>query len=181
MTYLTEKTISTESIFTGKVISLQVDTVTLPNGNESKRELVKHPGAVAVIAVTDEGKLVLVNQFRKPLEKAILEIPAGKIDPGEAPIKTAARELKEETGYTAKELELVTSFYTSPGFADEIIYIYEAKGLLQGVASPDADEFVEVTEVTLEQAQALVNDQTIHDAKTAYAVMYLLLKQAQAK
>ena len=100
MTKFEEKTIATEKIFEGKVINVQVDTVKLPNGNESKRELVKHPGAVAVIAVTNDDKLVLVRQFRKPLEKTILEIPAGKIDPGEEPIKTAASELKEETGYS---------------------------------------------------------------------------------
>ncbi|MCM2674210.1 NUDIX hydrolase [Alkalicoccobacillus plakortidis] len=178
MTKFEEKTIATEKIFEGKVINVQVDTVKLPNGNESKRELVKHPGAVAVIAVTNDDKLVLVRQFRKPLEKTILEIPAGKIDPGEEPIKTAARELKEETGYEAAELELVTSFYTSPGFADEIIYLYEAKGLTHGDAEPDEDEFVEIEEVTIEQARSYVADQTIHDAKTAYAVMYLQLNQA---
>ncbi|MDQ0205769.1 NUDIX hydrolase [Alkalicoccobacillus murimartini] len=179
MTLFEEKTIATEKIFEGKVIDLQVDTVKLPNGHESKRELVKHPGAVAVIAVTDEDKLVLVKQFRKPLEKTILEIPAGKIDPGEEPIKTAARELREETGYTAEGLSLVTSFYTSPGFADEIIYLYEATGLIKGDAQPDDDEFVEIEEVDLNVAATYMADQTIHDAKTAYAVMYLQLKQAR--
>ncbi|TSB46575.1 NUDIX hydrolase [Alkalicoccobacillus porphyridii] len=179
MTNFQEKTTSTEEIFQGSVISLQVDTVTLPNGNESKRELVKHPGAVAVIAQTSEDKLILVKQFRKALEKEILEIPAGKIDLGEEPIKTAERELREETGYTADSLSLLSSFYTSPGFADEIIYIYEATGLTRGEAQPDEDEFVEIVEADLVTAKRYAENHLIHDAKTMYALMYLELKQAK--
>src|SRR5690625_854611 len=119
-----EKTLNTNKIFDGNVISLQVDEVSLPNGKTSKRELVKHPGAVAIIALTKEKELILVEQYRKPLEQSILEIPAGKIEPNEDPEVTALRELEEETGYTTKKLNYITSFYTSPGFADEIIHIY---------------------------------------------------------
>lgn len=121
---LEEKTLSTKQIFEGKIISVQVDTVQLPNGEQSTRELVKHPGAVAVIPVTKDGKIIMVRQFRKALEKEIIEIPAGKLELGEAPEVTAIRELEEETGYTTKQLQYVQSFYTSPGFADEIIYLY---------------------------------------------------------
>ncbi|GGE54269.1 NUDIX hydrolase [Priestia taiwanensis] len=173
-----EKTIATTPIFTGRVISLQVDEVELPDGKKGKREIVKHPGAVAIIAMTDEGKLVLVEQFRKAMERTLMEIPAGKLEPGEEPIVTAGRELEEETGYVCEEMEHVTSFYTSPGFADEYIHIFEAKGLRkkENAASLDEDEFVELLEVTLEEAAVLMKEGKIHDAKTVYALQYLLLK-----
>src|SRR4051794_6629500 len=107
---LEEKTIISKTVFEGKVIRLQVDDVQLPNGNISKREIVKHPGAVAIMAVTDENKMVFVRQFRKPLEKTILEIPAGKLEAGEDPLACAVRELEEETGYKAGEVKHVVSF-----------------------------------------------------------------------
>lgn len=172
-----EKTVNTEHIFKGKVVQLQVDTVILPNGKTSNRELIKHPGAVAVIAITKENKIVLVEQYRKPLEKSLLEIPAGKLEKGEVPEQTALRELEEETGYTAKKLTYITSFYTSPGFADELIYIFLADDLelLTNPPEGDEDEFVEIVEVTLEEAKELVSKQHIQDAKTNYAVLYVEL------
>lgn len=174
-----ERTIGTTPIFSGKVIKVQVDEVALPNGATSKRELVKHPGAVAVIAVTNEGKIVLVEQYRKAMEKTLVEIPAGKLEPGEAPEMTAVRELEEETGYICDEIKLIASFYTSPGFADEIVYLYEATGLKQkeDKAALDEDEFVELMEITLEEALQLIEEQRIHDAKTIMAVQYLQLKK----
>lgn len=170
-----EKTIKSETIYDGKVVKLQVDDVRLPNGKQSKRELIKHPGAVSVIPITKDNKIVLVEQYRKPLEKSIIEIPAGKLEPGEVPEITAVRELEEETGYTTRHLTKVTSFYTSPGFADELMYIYLAKDLekLRAPKALDEDEFVEVLEVTLEEAKKLVEEQRIHDAKTNYAILYL--------
>lgn len=170
-----EKTIHREEIFRGNLISLYVDDVELPNGMRSKREVVKHPGAVAVIPLTDEGKLVMVKQFRKPLERTLVEIPAGKIEKGEEPHVTALRELEEETGYTTKNLKYVTSFYTSPGFADEIIHLYFSNELvkLEEKVSGDEDELIEIVELTLEEAEQYVKEQKIHDAKTAYAVLYV--------
>lgn len=170
-----EKTIHREEIFRGNLISLHVDDVELPNGMRSKREVVKHPGAVAVIPLTDEGKLVMVKQFRKPLERTLVEIPAGKIEKGEEPHVTALRELEEETGYTTKNLKYVTSFYTSPGFADEIIHLYFTNELvkLEEKVSGDEDELIEIVELTLEEAEQYVKEQKIHDAKTAYAVLYI--------
>lgn len=177
---LEEKTLKTEQIFSGKVISLQVDEVELPNGNVSKREIVKHPGAVAVIPVTAENKIVMVEQYRKALEKTIVEIPAGKLERGEKPEICAARELEEETGYECTNMEWLISFYTSPGFADELIHVYKATGLTkkENPASADEDEFVNLIETTLEEAIQLVAEQKIHDAKTAYAVQYLQLQEA---
>lgn len=152
----------------------------MPNGKASKREIVKHPGAVAILAVTDEGKMVMVKQFRKPLERTIVEIPAGKLEKGEEPEYTALRELEEETGYTAKKLTKITAFYTSPGFADEIVHVFLAEELsaLEEKRELDEDEFVEVMEVTLEEALKLVESREVYDAKTAYAIQYLQLKEA---
>ncbi|MGG1248180.1 ADP-ribose pyrophosphatase [Bacillus spizizenii] len=180
MNSLEEKTISKEQIFSGKVIDLYVEDVELPNGKTSKREIVKHPGAVAILAVTDEGKIIMVKQFRKPLERAIVEIPAGKLEKGEEPEYTALRELEEETGYTAKKLTKITAFYTSPGFADEIVHVFLAEELsvLEEKRELDEDEFVEVMEVTLEDALKLVESREVYDAKTAYAIQYLQLKEA---
>lgn len=172
-----ETTIHSETIFTGKVISLRVDDVRLPNGQTSKRELIDHPGAVAVLAETKDQKIVLVKQYRKALEKTLIEIPAGKLEPGEKPEVTALRELEEETGYTTKELTYVTSFYTSPGFANEIIYLYHATNL-EKLADPprgDDDEHIELMELSLNDAKAYVANGRIQDAKTSYAILYLEL------
>ncbi|MCA1054716.1 NUDIX hydrolase [Rossellomorea aquimaris] len=176
-----EKTLSTEKIYQGKIIDLQVDEVKLPNGKTSKRELIKHPGAVAVIALTPEGKIVMVEQYRKALETSIVEIPAGKLEPGEEPIITAARELEEETGYGCEKLDHLISFYTSPGFADEIVHLYVAENItpLETARELDEDEFVELLEVTVDEALELMKEKRIYDAKTAFAVQYLQLQQFQ--
>ncbi|MCZ8512855.1 NUDIX hydrolase [Paenibacillus filicis] len=164
-----EITLSTEPIFQGKIISLQVDTVQLPNGSTATREIVRHPGAVAVLALIGD-KMLVVEQYRKPMEKSQVEIPAGKLDPGEHPQEAAARELAEETGYRSASLKLLSSFYTSPGFADELIHLYVADDLSQGEARPDEDEFLEVEAITLEQAQHYIREGRISDAKTIMAV-----------
>ncbi|MTD30104.1 NUDIX domain-containing protein [Planomicrobium sp. YIM 101495] len=169
-----ERTIHSERLYEGKIINLKVDDVELPNGKQGKRELIEHPGAVAVIALTDEGKLIMVEQFRKALERSIIEIPAGKLEPGEAPETTAKRELEEETGYRAADWKHIQTFSTSPGFADEIIHLYEATGLerVEQPALLDEDEFVELMEVTIEEAEEMMKDERIYDAKTAFAVLW---------
>ncbi|HET7578429.1 MAG TPA: NUDIX hydrolase [Bacillales bacterium] len=177
MNDFTEKTISSETIYTGKIIDVKLDQVELPNGKTSGRELVYHPGAVAVIALTEDGKIIMVRQFRKPLERSIVEIPAGKLEKGEDPEACAHRELEEETGYRGADLEHVASFYTSPGFSDELIHLYFTDKLEKGQQQPDEDEFVELMEVTLEEALELVKNKQIYDAKTVYAVQYLQLRQ----
>ncbi|MEH7110505.1 MULTISPECIES: NUDIX hydrolase [Bacillaceae] len=180
MNKLEEKTLHSKEIFSGKVVSLYLEDVELPNGKQSKREIIKHPGAVAILAVTDENKMVMVEQYRKPLERTIVEIPAGKLEKGEEPAVCARRELEEETGYECASLELLTSFYTSPGFADEIVHVYLAKGLKkkENAAGLDEDEFVNLEEITLEEALQYVQEQKIYDAKTIYAVQYLQLQEA---
>lgn len=174
-----EKTISTEKIFDGKIISLQVDEVRLPNGKIAKRELVKHPGAVAIIAITSEAKIVLVEQYRKPLERRSLEIPAGKMEAGELPLHTAARELEEETGYRAEQLTLVQTFATSPGFADEVIHVYVAEQLtvVEHKAPLDEDEFVTLKTYTLLEVWDMLQQGRITDAKTAFAIQWWKLQQ----
>src|SRR4051812_11336863 len=180
MSLLEEKTLSSEKLFSGKVISLQVDEVELPNGKTAKRELIKHPGAVAIIAITDENKIVMVEQYRKALEQTIIEIPAGKLESGEQPDVCAKRELEEETSYECESLELLNSFYTSPGFANEIVHVYLAKGLTkkEDAAGLDEDEFVNLMELTVGEAIEYVTEQKIFDAKTIFAVQYLQLQEA---
>lgn len=124
-----EKTLSTKTLFEGRVIDLHYQEVLLPNGKTSTREIIKHPGAVAVIPITQDGKIIMVEQYRKALERSIIEIPAGKLEKGEDPAETARRELEEETGYVCNSLSHLISFYTSPGFADELVHLYVAEGL----------------------------------------------------
>lgn len=167
-----EKTIHTEVLFEGKVISLRVEDVKLPDGQTAKRELVKHPGAVAILPITDDGQLILVKQYRKALERTLVEIPAGKIEQGEAPEVTAVRELEEETGFAAKELTFIQSFATSPGFADEIIHFYVARQLtkVENPLAGDEDEFIDVIIVTMKEAENMILNGDIFDAKTVVAI-----------
>ncbi|MUG64934.1 NUDIX domain-containing protein [Paenibacillus campinasensis] len=166
---LEETTLSTNNIFSGKIISLQVDTVRLPNGSTATREVVRHPGAVAVLALKDQ-KMLVVDQYRQPLGRCEVEIPAGKLEPGEDPLEAAKRELEEETGYTCGSIRKLHSFYTSPGFADEVIHLYLAEDLTRGDMNPDEDEFLEMAEITLEEAYQLIQEERISDAKTILAV-----------
>lgn len=170
-----EKTIHTTPIYHGQIIDVRVDDVVLANGVHSKREIVSHPGAVGIIPITKDNKIVFVRQYRKPLEKTILEIPAGRLEEGESPEVTAIRELEEETGYTTDKISLVTSFYTSPGFANERIYLYRSDNLTIAKNPSVGDEHgqIETVELTLEEAIQYVKDEKIHDAKTNYAVLYM--------
>jgi ADP-ribose pyrophosphatase len=169
-----EKTISGETIYEGRIITLRVEEVELPDGKIAKRELIKHPGAVAIIPITADGKLILVEQFRKALDRTLVEIPAGKMEFGEAPEVTAVRELEEETGYGAEKFTYLQSFATSPGFADEIIHLYLAEELIkiENPAAGDEDEFIDLVEVTIEEAEELITKGKIFDAKTAFAVLF---------
>lgn len=166
---LDQETISTRPVFDGKIITLQVDTVRLPDGSLATREVVRHPGAVAVLALSG-GKMLVVEQYRQPMGRTEVEIPAGKLDPGEDPLAAAGRELQEETGMHSGDLRLLKSFYTSPGFADEIIHLYVTENARPGEMKPDEDEFLEVSELSLEEAYQYIADGRIADAKTMLAV-----------
>ncbi|MBB6674221.1 NUDIX domain-containing protein [Cohnella nanjingensis] len=164
-----ETTIETKPIFEGRMIALQVDTVRLPNGETATREIVRHPGAVAVLALVG-GKMLVVEQFRKALERVQVEIPAGKLDPGEAPEQAAVRELEEETGYRARSIRHLQTFSTSPGFAEELIHLYFADDLEKGEVHLDEEEFLTCEAITPEQADAYIREGRIYDAKTLLAV-----------
>ena len=166
-----EKTISSDRIYTGKVISLKVDTVEIDNKGYKKREIVEHPGAVAIVAITEDNKVVLVKQFRKPIEQVIWELPAGKLEIGESPKECAIRELKEETGYSAKNLKLLHKFFTSAGFSNQKIYIFLATGLTKGEPDFDDDEFIEKYEIDINEAQNMVIKNEIEDAKTSIGIL----------
>lgn len=174
----TESTISSTTIFDGKVIKVEVANIELPNGKTATREIVRHNGAVGILAITEENKIILVKQYRKALEQTIIEIPAGKLEIDENPEACAIRELKEETGYTASNIDFIHKFYTSPGFANELIYLYAARDLIKGEASPDEDEFVEILELSLEEVENLIASGQIVDAKTLIAVYYWKVNKA---
>ena len=170
-----EKTISSDRVYTGKTISLKVDTVEVPNRGYQKREIVEHNGAVGIVAITDENKVVLVRQYRKAVEKELWEIPAGKIEIGENPKECAIRELKEETGYSADNIKLIHKFYTSAGFSNQKIYIYLAENLIQGERDLDEDEFLEVHEIDKDEVYNMIARNEIEDAKTSIGM--LLIKE----
>ncbi|MGL5717005.1 MAG: NUDIX hydrolase [Paraclostridium sp.] len=170
-----EQTISSDKIYTGKVISLKVDTVEIPKKGYKKREIVEHPGVVGIVSLTSDNKVILVKQYRKAIEKAIWEIPAGKLEQNESPKDCAIRELKEETGYTAKNLKLIHKFYTSAGFSNQKVYIYLATELESGKYNLEDDEFLELHEIQLDKAYEMIESNEIEDAKTLIGL--LLTKQ----
>lgn len=180
-----EKTIKRETLFTGKIIEVALDEVALPMGGTAKRELVFHPGGVGIVAITPSEKMLFVRQFRKPLERVILEIPAGKIDPGEGshPEVTGARELEEETGYRPQKMTKLASMYLSPGFANEMLHLYLAEGLekVENPRAMDEDEVLEVYDLTLDEALERMKTGEICDAKTIYAIQYWQLALAKGR
>ncbi|WP_199533987.1 NUDIX hydrolase [Romboutsia weinsteinii] len=166
-----EKTISSDRVYTGKVISLRVDTVEVLNQGYKKREIVEHGGAVGIVAITDNNKILLVKQFRKAIEKEIVEIPAGKLEIGENPKDCAIRELQEETGYTAQNIKLMHKFFTSAGFSNQKVFIYLATGLTKGENNLDDGENLDLYELDLNDAYDMVVRNDIEDAKTSIGIL----------
>lgn len=166
-----EKTVSSEEIFRGKIIGLKVDQVEMPDGSLARRELVHHPGGVGVVAVTEDKQVILVKQYRKPIEDAIYEIPAGKLDPGEDHRTCGIRELEEETGLKAESFTYLGFIYPSPGFTDERTYLYLATGLTQGETHPDPDEYLDIVQLPLDRVAAMIMDNEISDAKTVAGIL----------
>lgn len=169
-----ETQVSSTEVFRGKILRVTLDMARLPNGREASREVVHHNGAVTLIPVTDDGRLVMVRQFRYPAGRTLLELPAGKLDPGEDPLSCAERELREETGGTARSLRLVLEFYTTPGFSNEYMRMYLAGGVRLGKMSPDDDEFLSLELVSRDEVQRRIEDGTIRDAKTLVGALYFL-------
>ncbi len=168
---LTEKTIASEEIYQGNVIHVKLDTVLLPNGHQSKRELVLHHGGVAVIAVDKNRRVPMVRQYRKAMEELVLEIPAGKLEPGEDPLECGIRELREETGLSAEKIVHLGEYYPTPGYCGEKINIYLAQGLSSNGQSLDPDEFLDVIFYELDELFQMVMENKISDAKTAIGIL----------
>jgi ADP-ribose pyrophosphatase len=164
-----------KTIFRGRVLTLNLETVMLPNGASVELELIRHPGAAAVVPLKEDGTVVLIRQYRHATGGFIYEIPAGKLHSGEDPRDCAARELEEEIGYRASSFELLSSIWTAPGFADEVIHIYKATGLSRGRQQLDRDEVLEVVEMPLKQAIAKIRDGTIRDGKTIVGLQAVFL------
>ncbi|MDO4436504.1 MAG: NUDIX hydrolase [Coriobacteriaceae bacterium] len=168
---LHEQILSEEQAWRGRMLDVRTAEVRLPNGRVTGRDLVRHPGAAAVVALTESGKIVLVRQYRTAIDRVTVEIPAGKLDPGEDPLECAKRELLEETGFKAGRINYLTTIATTPGFCDELIHIYMATGLTFAGANPDDDEFVNVDLVPLSELIDAVLDGKIEDAKTVIGAL----------
>jgi ADP-ribose pyrophosphatase len=166
---------TSKPIYAGRVVSLNLETVTLPNGATVELEVIHHPGAAAVVPVREDGAVLLIHQYRHAVGGYIYELPAGKLDPGEDPKDCAARELEEEIGLRASSLEHLVTFYTTPGFTDEVIYVYLASGLTPGRQKLDTDEVLEVVAFPLEDALAKIRDGTIRDGKTIVGLQTVYL------
>lgn len=177
--HLKETQVASKEIYRGQIVQVYVDTIALSDGQKATREVVRHCPCVAVLAVTDDDKVVLVRQFRYPVAKPLLEIPAGKMDgdESETPEATAARELAEETPYTADKLELIHHFYTAPGFCDEYMYLYRASGLkADSQLKPDEGEFVDTVLFSREKVISALKNKEIEDVKTITALQHWLLE-----
>jgi ADP-ribose pyrophosphatase len=167
-----EETLISEEVFAGRLLHVRRDTVRLPDGHESIREWIAHPGAVVMIAVLDNGRLLFERQYRYPLRRVFLELPAGKIDGGEHALDTARRELREETGYKARTWRHLGTMHTCIGYSDEHIEIFYAHGLSYVGAAPDHGEILDVVDLSLDDALLAVRDGDITDAKTVTALMW---------
>ena len=169
--------VSSRRIYTGRVLNLDVDGVRFPDGSTGELEIIRHPGASAVVPFLSDPRgsdpqILLIRQYRYAAGQHLLEIPAGRLDPGESPEACAHRELREETGCTSGRVELLTTIYTTPGFIDERIHLFLATELVRGDSSRESDEFIEVETVTLSQGLGLIEKGTIVDGKTVVALLY---------
>ena len=168
---LAERPLSEDTAWTGRIFSVSRLHVKLPDGREAIRDVVRHPGAVAIVALTDDGRICLVRQYRTALGRVTVEIPAGKLDPGEDPLHCANRELKEETGLVAEKMAYLTTIASSAGFSDELIHLYMATGLSFDKSDPDTDEFINVDLVELSELVDAVLDGRVEDAKTVVGAL----------
>lgn len=167
-----EKTMKSDKLYEGKLVNLRIDTVELPDKKYSKREIIEHPGAVAILAITEDGSVILVRQYRKAVERALLELPAGRIEVNEEPGQTAKRELQEETGFHAEKMEYLLEFYTSPGFTNEKVYIFLATELSEGETKFDHGEFIETEKIHINDLNTMVERGEILDSKTIIGIQF---------
>jgi len=165
-----EPTLTSETVFSGHLIDVRKDTVRLPNGKTTTREIVVHPEVIGVVPVLDDGRLLLVRQFRKAASRVLLEIPAGGIDPPESPEDAVRREMEEETGYRVGSMRLLTRFYTSPGFTTELMHLYAATNLEPGEPTENTDQ-IELVPLSLEESMERVKSGEMADAKSIVALL----------
>lgn len=168
---LYEKTLDSQSVFEGRVVKLDYDKVELENGKEATREVVKHPGGVCIAAITEDDELLFVKQYRYPYHKVVLELPAGKLEDEGNPLGNGIRELREETGAIAKSYVSLGELYPSPGYSDEVIYMYFCKVEEFLEMNPDDDEFLEVIKIPISDAVEMVMQNLIKDAKSQVAIL----------
>jgi ADP-ribose pyrophosphatase len=166
-----EKTLSSERIYEGTIVNLRKDRVTIKNGGVSYREIVEHAGGVVILGVTEEGKIPIVRQYRKATRSVMLELPAGKLERGEDPREAALRELKEETGYTAENIRLISWFYPTVGYSEEILYVFFAENLTAGETDFDIGEAIDIEEYLPDILFELIETNEIHDGKTLIALL----------
>lgn len=169
----TEKPLDRTQAYQGRIITVCDDRVVLSNGAVAKREVIYHPGAAAILALTEDGELVLERQYRYPVDRYLLELPAGKVEPGETPLAAAKRELEEETGFVADSWRLLTSFATSPGISSEFISLFLATPARLGRAHPEEDEQIDVILVQPQEITPELLEQDIFDAKTLVGLLWL--------
>ncbi len=170
--------LSTDRLYTGRVVNLDLDTVGFPDGSSGRLEMFRHPGASAVVPFLDpptdpDPRILLIRQFRHAADGFIWEVPAGRLDPGESPEACAARELEEESGMRADRLERLTTIYTTPGFTDERIHLFLATGLQAGAQGREADEFMEVVPLPWSEVLRLIRSGELSDGKTLVSVMFV--------
>lgn len=174
---LTETTLTSTPRYHGIIVDVRTDTVRLPDGRESTREVVSHPGGVAILPLTDDGNAILVRQYRYAMGQEVLEAPAGKLEPGENHRCSALRELEEEVGVVPERLEYLGKLFVSPGISTETIHLYLATGLKEGRRHPDEDEFLSIETIPFADLLELVLSGQIPDAKTAAVVMRVQLQK----
>jgi len=167
---------SHDEIYRGKIVDLHVDTIQLPSGRSSIREVVVHPGGVVAVPVLDDGRLVLIRQFRYPLQKFILEFPAGKLDSQQSPLETIRRELEEETGYTARSVQQEFSFYTSPGISNELIHFFIARDLKPVSQRLEEGEHITVEIHSVDECLRMIETGEIEDGKTILGLLWYQMK-----
>ena len=168
--------LSNEEIYRGKIVTVQVDSILLPSGKTAIREVVKHPGGVVAVPLMDDGKLLLIRQFRYPLQRFILEFPAGKLDSNQSPLETMKRELEEETGYRAGRMIQECCFYTSPGISNELIHLFSATELTPVNQRLEEGEHITVEAYTLQECQDLIRKGEIMDGKTLLGILWYQTK-----